>query len=132
MSIIDKINFDEAEYFYKHNSITDFSTTTSLGLIRSCIEVLAYYGADSFTGNDIKEFFQKIGIIQKKNGKIFVPSVRKAEGVLDCFLLGKGDRLSCRDGIYHIEQWDSTGYMYEIQLRNISLNSSRDDMATES
>ena len=129
---IDRINFDEAEYFYKNNSITDFSTTTSLGLIRSCIEILAYYGVDSCTGDDIKEVFQKIGIVQKKNGKVFVPSVRKAEGVLDCFLSGKGDRLSCNNGVYHIEKWDSTGYMYEIQLRNISLHSSRDDMETES
>lgn len=132
MSSIDKINFEEAEYFYKHNSITDFSTVTSLGLIRSCIEVFAYYGIDSFTGNDIKAFFEKIGIVRKKSGKIFIPSVKKTEGVLDCFLSGRGDRLSCNEGIYHIEKWDSTGYMYEIQLRNISLNSSRDDMETES
>ena len=127
---IEKINFDEAEFFYKHNSITDFSSMTSLGLIRSCIEIFGYYGIKSFTGNDVKAFFEKIGIVQKKNGRIFIPSIKKIEGVLDCFLSGSGDRLSCRDGVYCIEQWDSTGYMYEIQLRNISLNSSRDDIAT--
>ena len=130
MSSMDTINFEEVKYFYEHNSITDFSAMTSLGLIRSSIEIFSYYGVNVFTGNDIKEFFQKAGIIRKE--KIFVPSVKKIEGVLDCFLSGKGDRLSCNNGVYHIEKWDSTGYMYEIQLRNISLHSSRDDMETES
>ena len=130
MSSTETINFEEVKYFYEHNSITDFSAMTSLGLIRSSIEIFSYYGVNVFTGNDIKEFFQKAGIIRKE--KIFVPSVKKIEGVLDCFLAGRGDRLSCDSGVYRIEKWDSTGYMYELQLRNISLNSSRDDMETES
>lgn len=116
----DRINFEEAEFFYKHDTITNFSEMTSFGLIKSCIEIFAYYGENSFTGNDVKEFFRKMGIVQKKNGKVFVPSVKKAEGVLDCFLVGKGDRLSCIDGVYHIETWDYTGYMYAVQMKNMS------------
>ena len=74
-SNIDKIIFTEAEYFYKsEHAVVDYSQMQSFSLIKSCIEIFAYYGIGDFVPSDVKEFFEKIQLIQKKNGKVFVRS----------------------------------------------------------
>lgn len=113
---INKLNFTEIEFFYKApNCLTDFSQMTSFSLIKSSVEVFAYYRITSFTSTDIKEFFQKLQIIQKKNNKVFVPSPKKIDGVLQCYLSGTKDTLSFENGIYQIVSWDCSGYKYTVE-----------------
>lgn len=110
------LNFKEIEFFYKvPNCLTDFSLMTSFSLIRSSVEVFAYYNINSFTSSDIKEFFQKLQIVQKKNNKVFLPSAKKIDGVLQCYLSGTKDTLSLENGVYKIISWDCSGYGYTIQ-----------------
>lgn len=114
MSNIEKINFREAEYFYKsEHSLIDYSEMPSFTLIKSSIEVLYYYGITDFTAAEIKEFFEKLAFTQK-NDKRFLPSVRKVNSVLEVCLTPHKQYLSFADGIYHIEKWNCDGYKYEI------------------
>ena len=114
MGSIDKINFAEAELFYKSpHALVDYSLMQSFSLIRSCIEVFAYYGCVYISPDDIKEFFERIKIVKKGQSTPFIPSLKKAEGVLDCCLEG-ANRLSKQGDRYHIDFWDTTGYKYEI------------------
>lgn len=115
------LNFKEIEFFYKApNCLTDFSLMTSFSLIRSSVEVFAYYNINSFTSSDIKEFFQKLQIVQKKNNKVFLPSAKKIDGVLQCYLSGTKDTLSLENGVYKIISWDCSGYGYTIQAAHDS------------
>ena len=75
---------------------------------------LSYYGINDFSPSDIKEFFEKLNIVQKKNQKVFIPSSKKVSGVLDCCLTPPGDHLSFDGSMYHIEKWNSDGYKYEL------------------
>lgn len=113
---INKLNFKEIEFFYKApNCLTDFSQMTSFGLIRSSVEVLAYYNITSFTSSDIKEFFQILQITQSKNNRVFLPSAKKIDGVLQCYLSGTKDTLSFENEEYKIVSWDCSGYKYIIE-----------------
>ena len=113
---INKLNFKEIEFFYKApNCLTDFSQMTSFGLIRSSVEVFAYYNITPFTSSDIKEFFQRLQITQSKNNKVFLPSAKKIDGVLQCYLSGTKDTLSFEDGEYKIVSWNCSGYKYTIE-----------------
>lgn len=114
-SNINKINFKEAEYFYKsEHAIVDYSQMQSFSLIKSCIEIFAYYGVNVFSPADVKEFFEKIQLVQKKNGKAFIPSAKKVDGVMECCLFPSSCYLSHSEDGYHIEKWNSDGYKYEI------------------
>ncbi len=113
---INRLNFKEIEFFYKApNSLTDFSQMTSFSLIKSCVEVLVYYDITSFTSTDIKQFFQRLQIVQKKNNKVFIPSAKKIDGVMQCYLSGTKDSLSFENGVYSIASWDCSGYGYAIK-----------------
>ena len=47
----EKINYTEAELFYKSPyALVDYTSVQSFTLIKSCIELFAYYGAEKFTG----------------------------------------------------------------------------------
>ncbi len=108
-----KINYPEAELFYKSpHALTDYSSVQSFTLIRSSIELFAYYNALDFSADDIKEFFSRMQI--NKNGKVFIPSVKKITGILECCMSGSENKLSENGGIYHIESWNTDGYRYEI------------------
>ena len=110
-----KINYSEAELFYKSPyALVDYTSVQSFTLIKSCIELFAYYGAEELTPGDIKEFFTKLQLTQKKNGRVFVPSEKKIEGVLDCCLDGTENVLSLSDGVYHIVSWNTDGYRFEL------------------
>lgn len=115
-SIVEKINFQEAELFYKSPySLVDYASVQSFTLIKSCIELFAYYGADEFSSSDIKEFFTRLQITQKKNGRVFIPSEKKIDGVLECCLDGNKNCLEkCGDN-YRIRCWETDGYGYEIR-----------------
>ena len=113
---IDKINFKEAEYFYKSpHALADYSQMQSFSIIKSAIELFSYYGITDFSCRDVKAFFERLGLVQKKNGKVLIPSEKKISGVLECCLTGHGNRLSFQDGIYHIVAWDHRGYACEIR-----------------
>ena len=78
-SKIDKINFDEAEYFYKSPySLVDYSSMQSFSLIKSTVEVFAFYNIDCFSAEDIKLFFEKLQLVQKRNGKFIILSAGTA------------------------------------------------------
>ncbi len=112
---IGNINFKEAEFFYKNpHALVDYSQMQSFSLIKSSVEIFAYYGINDFSPSDIKEFFEKLNIVQKKNQKVFIPSSKKVSGVLDCCLTPPGDHLSFDGSMYHIEKWNSDGYKYEL------------------
>ena len=112
---INKINFEEAEFFYKNpHSLVDYSQMQSFSLIKSSVEIFAYYNINTFAASDIKAFFEKLAVVQKKNEKVFIPSAKKVSGVLDCCLVPKGDHLSFDGEQYHIEKWNCDGYKYEI------------------
>lgn len=113
------INMTEAKYFYKSpNSFVDYSQMQSFSLIKSCIEVFAYYKVNDFFPSDVRDFFEEIQIIQQKNNSAFVPSPKKVNGVLEyCTNPSSGCCLSKNDdGSYHIEKWDTLGYKSEIEL----------------
>lgn len=114
--MIEGIDFNETCFFYKsEKAMVDYSQMQSFSLIKSCIEIFAYYGLNDFTASDIHSFFEKLQIIQKKNGRVFIPSEKKISGVLDCCLEKSENYLSCNNNIYHIEKWNTDGYKYEIE-----------------
>lgn len=118
-----KIDFHEAELFYKSPfSFVDYTLMQSFSLIKSTVEVFAYYGASPFSPEDVRDFFQRLGIVQQKNGRVFVPSPKKVRGVLECYL-GEGKlRLEERDGLFYILSWDTLGYSSELQRLNENLS----------
>lgn len=114
----DRINLEEAEYFYKSpDSFVDYSLMQSFSLIKSTIEVFAYYKATPFLPEDVRDLFLRLQIVQKKNGRVFVPSPKKVRGVLECYL-GDG-KLSLKEenGYFHIVSWDTLGYDAALRLR---------------
>ena len=114
MSNIDKINFKEACYFFKsEHSLIDYSNVSSFSLIKSSVEVLYYYGITDFTAADVKEFFEKLEFTQN-DGRLFLPSVRKINSVLEVSLIPHKQYLSIKDDVYHIEKWNCDGYKSEI------------------
>lgn len=118
---IDKIVFSEAEYFYKSPyALVDYSEIQSFILIKSTVEVFSFYGIDCFSANDVKLFFEKLKLIQKRNNRIFLPSVKKISGVLDCCIDGEKNCLEFKDGVYHIINWDDSGYGFEIEAARSS------------
>lgn len=115
---LEKINFEEATMFYKgQGSLVDYSMMADFSLIKSCIEIFNYYGVKDITAEDVCEFFRRIDIVQKKREKVFNPSEKKVSAVLDCFLDPVRNYLSLKDGIYHIEKWNSDGYKFELEAR---------------
>lgn len=112
---IDKINFDEASFFYKSpHSLVDYSMVQSYTLIKSVIELFAYYGITDFTAEDIKEFFVRLELVQQKNNKVFIPSRKKIDSVLELCIDGRDNSLSYHNDTYHIDRWDTSGYAYEL------------------
>ena len=113
--ICDKLDMDEVRFFYKSpHSLVDFTVVQSFTLIKSCIEILSYYGITDFTSADIKDLFSELDLVQKKNGRKFVPSPKKVNSVLECYLNDGKNSLSLNNGIYHIVSWDHSGYGFEI------------------
>ncbi|MGN1457276.1 MAG: hypothetical protein ACI4XP_04885 [Acutalibacteraceae bacterium] len=113
--ILCKINFDEVNYFYKSPfALVDYSMMQSFSLIKSSVEVFAYYGIVSFRSSDIRDFFQELQLVQKKNGRVFVPSPKKVDSVLECCMSDSENTISYSDGYYNIESWNTDGYKYEI------------------
>ena len=115
MNNLDKIRFNEAEYYYKsEHAIVDYSQMQTYSLIKSCIEVFAYYDITDFTAVEMKAFFEKLQLVQQKNYRVFNPSVKKVSGVLDWCLTPGENYLSVKDNIYHVEKWNTDGYKYEM------------------
>lgn len=114
--LLDRIDFNEVEYIYKSPlSLVDYSRIQSFSLIKSSIEVFAYYGITDFTAEDVKQFFERLRLLHHKKEKIFIPSVKKVCGVLDCCMQPGRNCLSLSDGTYHIVSWDSSGLGYELE-----------------
>lgn len=114
-NILSRINFKEAEFFYKNPlALVDYGQMQSFSLIKSSIEIFAYYGIEDFTAADIKAFFETIAVVQKKNNKVFIPSAKKISGVLDCCLDPSPCCLSSDGEYYHIISWNTDGYRFEI------------------
>lgn len=112
----EKINYSEAIFFYKSDkAMVDYSLMQSFSLIKSCIEPFSYYGINDITAADIHKFFEKLQIVQKKNGRVFIPSEKKIRGVLDCCLEPSENYLICNNDTYHIEKWNTQGYKCEIE-----------------
>ncbi len=110
------INFTEVSFFYKSpDSLVDYSRMQSFSLIKSCIEVIAYYGIRDFTADDIKDFFEELKIVQQKNNKVFIPSPKKIAGVLESCILPSGCSMTEQNGTYHIDKWNTDGYRAEIR-----------------
>ena len=123
--LTDKINFEEVEYLYKSpDTMVDYSDVVSFTLIKSSVEIFQYYGITSFSADDIKRFFERLGFVRKKSGKIFVPSVKKINGVLECFFFFfvGSNVLTLENGSYKIVSWAGSGCCFEIDAyrkRNI-------------
>lgn len=117
MNTIDNINWKEVLFFYHspQYSFTDFSEMKSFSLIKSCIEIFSYYGINDFSSDDIKNFFEKLALVQKKNVKVFLPSLRKIEGVLECYTTAGMECLQTENHLYHIVSWNTDGYRYTVQ-----------------
>ncbi len=114
--VIQNINFREASFFYKdEHSLVDYSQMQSFSLIKSCIEVFAYYNVVDFSAEDVKEFFSELSLVQKKNNRVFIPSAKKVSGVLDCCLSPSDNMLSMNESGYHICSWNTDGYRFEIE-----------------
>ena len=102
-SKLSKINFDDVLYFYKSpQALVDYSLMQSFSLIKSSVEVFAYYGINDFSPSDIRDFFTVIQLVQKKNNKVFIPSPKKVDSVLECCLSTNVNQLSRKEDHYHI------------------------------
>lgn len=115
---LNDINFREVEYIYKSpHSLVDYSKMQSFSLIKSSIEVFAYYGIDQFSPSEIKAFFEKLELINAKSNKVFIPSLKKIRGVLECCVDSNARNYLSEDGDhFRIVHWDHDGYRYEIEL----------------
>ena len=112
---LDRLNFNEVIYFYKSpDSFADYGSMQSFSLIRSTVEVFAYYGTTAFTAEDIRSLFEQLQIVQKKYNRVFLPSVKKISGVMECCFQPGINQLAEENGVYRIISWDSSGYGYEI------------------
>lgn len=112
-----KMNFDEVNYYYKSPfALVDYSLMQSFSIIKSCVEIFVYYGITEFSAYDVKCFFEKLQLIQKKNGRIFIPSEKKIDGVLSCCLPNSENIISYNNGIYTVQSWNISGYEAEINL----------------
>lgn len=112
------INFTEARYFYQNPlGCIDYTQMRSFNIIKSCLEIFAFYGVRDFFPSDIHDFFAELQLVQKSTGKVFVPSAKKAEGVLE-YCQGSSDCCISKnsDGSYHIDKWNTVGYKAEIEL----------------
>lgn len=119
--ITQKVNMREISYFYTSPDVLiDNSGLNSFSLIRSIIEVLDYYGVKEFTAGDVYRIFKGIGMVQRSNGRIFAPSVKKISGVLECYVKDGKYSLSLHCDVFRIESWDHTGYLYEIEYAKSS------------
>ncbi len=116
-SILSKINFAEACYFYKSpDAFVDYSNMQSFSLIKSTVDVFVYYGIRDFRPEDIRDFFEQLQLVKKKNNKVFVPAPKKVSGVLECYLGEGRESLSLSEnGIFHVNAWDGSGYGFEIE-----------------
>lgn len=113
---LSKINFSEVSYFYKSpDAFVDYSNMQSFSLIKSTVDVFVYYGITDFTAEDIQAFFERLQIVKKKTGKVFLPSPKKVSGVLECYLKEGRESLSLTDGHFHVNAWDGSGYGFEIE-----------------
>ncbi len=113
---ISKINFSEVNYYYKSPyALVDYSFMQSFSIIKSCIEVFVYYGINEFTASDVKSFFEKLQLVQKKSGRVFIPSEKKIDGVLSCCLPKSENIILYTDGRYEVQSWNTSGYEYEIK-----------------
>ncbi len=115
--VLAKINFAEVNYFYKSpDAFVDYSNMQSFSLIKSTVEVFVYYGITDFSAEDIQTFFNRLQLVKKKTGKVFVPSPKKISGVLECYLKAGRESLSQQaDGRFHVNAWDGSGYGFEIE-----------------
>ena len=110
------INFTEVSFFYKSpDALVDYSRMQSFSIIKSCIEVIAYYGIKEFTAEDIRDFFEELKLIQQKNNKVFIPSPKKVSGVLESCIIPSGCAMTEHDGTYYIEKWNTDGYHAELK-----------------
>lgn len=114
--VLDRISWGEVGFFYKSpDSLVDYSIMQSFSLIKSAVEVFAYYGINDFTADDMKRFFERLRLIHKKRGQPFVPSAKKISGVLECCQSVGDNSLSFNGRQFRIESWDSSGYGFEIE-----------------
>ena len=115
---ISKINFEDVSYFYKSpEALVDYSLMQSFSLIKSAVEIFAYYKINDIYPSDVKAFFEILQIKQQKSGKVFVPSPKKVESVLECCTGNGKNSLSKKDGFYRVETWDYSGYGFEIERK---------------
>lgn len=113
---LSRMNFDEINYYYKSpQALVDYSFMQSFSIIKSCIEIFVYYEITEFTAKDIKDFFEKLQLIQQKNGRAFVPSEKKIDGVLSCCLPNSKNIILYDNGKYEVQSWDTSGYAAEIK-----------------
>lgn len=112
-----KMNFDEINYYYKSpKSLVNYSLMQSFSIIKSCIEVFAYYEITEFKAIDVKIFFEKLQLVQERNHRIFVPSEKKIIGVINCLPQSKNNIIVFDKDKYIIKAWDISGYKAEIEL----------------
>ena len=116
MGIADRIELDEVRFFYlSPDTMIDNSGLESFGLIKSSVDVLVYYGINEFSAEDIKELFEALQLVRKKTGRVFVPSVRKITGVLECYYGKNPQQLEADGERFRVVRWDCGGYKYEIE-----------------
>lgn len=121
---LSKINMAEAAAFYKSpHSLVDYTQMQSFSLIKSVIEVFAYYKASPFTAEDIRDFFSELQLVQAKTNRVFLPSPRKIRGVLDLYLSPGPFQLAMEGEAYAIVSWDCSGYYYAVQREKEVLQS---------
>ena len=115
-SAIERIDLAEVDFFYHSpHAFVDYTAMQSFSLIKSTVDILVYYGITDFTPHDIRELFEHINIVTKKSGRVFLPSPKKISGVLDIFLKPGKESLSLNDGVYHVNNWNGSGYGFEIE-----------------
>lgn len=115
-NILNKINFHEAEFFYKSpDAFVDYSNMQSFSLIKSAVDVFLYYGIIDFTSEDICAFFEELQLVTQKHHKAFIPSPKKVRGVLECYLSSGHESLMLHNNVFHINRWAGSGYGFEIE-----------------
>ena len=95
--ILSKINFSEAEFFYKSpDAFVDYSNMQSFSLIKSTVDVFVYYGIRDFAAEDITSDTRilRVDLLDPETpigGAVFDILVVPAGGIVKGDVTGEGE-----------------------------------------
>lgn len=110
-----KLKMDEIETYCKSDkAIINFQLLPSFMIIQEIAVILASYGILQFSADDVKELFTALNMHNEK-GRSIIPSRKKIAGVLETQPRNAIIRLTEKNGIFTVTQFDDSGYRCEVE-----------------